>query len=392
MPLERILFLNGLRGVLALVVFLHHFFYLFVPDLVFGGTYQQFVNNEWPITRIIAYSPFNLFFNPGAAINFFFLISGYIQSLRYSKTNDLVFIQAGFLKRYFRLALPTLAVVMIVFVFHRWHLINKSGFPTHEMNFKFINAVLPDNFNIFEAIRFGSTIFFESNPGYYSVLWTMPIELYSSLMVFIILMVTHQNKNKIWLFLFWLLLQLFVLNAFYSALFTIGVLIAFVENRPLQFRMPVLPGFLKFFLLVGGVYFSSYPYTGFENAAYWSMYMPISFFDLFHNNLVYLIGDTFLFILLLYSQRIKKILSHPVFLFFGNISFMFYLIHFLLLFSLAPSVYSAIVGQLNPVETIVITGLVTFLAVCAVSWLLFKTIDVPTKNALDRLSKKLLRQ
>ena len=114
MDSHRIKYLDGLRGVLAVIVFVHHYFYLFCPDLVFGGNYEDFTNTgAFSFYKIIALTPINIFFNPGMAIHFFFLLSGYVQTQSYFLNPDVSFLQKSMLKRYFRLAIPVVSVLML---------------------------------------------------------------------------------------------------------------------------------------------------------------------------------------------------------------------------------------------------------------------------------------
>ena len=327
---ERINYLNGLRGILAIIVFIHHFFYLFAPDFIFGGSYDQFLAGKWTASRIIAYSPLNILYNPGAAINFFFLLSGYVQSLHYFKTKDLLFIQRSFLKRYFRLVLPTLFVVMLVFIFHKMNLINKNIFPYNNLNAEWIKSMLPDNLGFFAAFKYGVACFFNGNAAYYQVLWTMPVELYNSLMVLIMMMVTHGLKNNMTLFLFCLLIQLVLLQSFYSVSFTIGLIISRLEVESQKFRGIFSNKTIKWIFLVVGLYFSSYPaLQATKQLLHHRCICSFLFFDSIPHVISYVIGTIpCFFIVIVSSQRIKNIFSKSIFLFFGNISFMFYLIHF----------------------------------------------------------------
>lgn len=386
---QRVTYLNGLRGILAVIVFIHHFFYLFCPDFIFGGSYEAFQTGKWTMSRIIAYSPLNILYNPGMAINFFFLLSGYVQSFHYFKTQDLVFIQRSFLKRYFRLVLPTLAVVILVFICHQTKLINKNFFPYNSLSADWIKSMMPDNLGFFAAFKYGFTCFFNGNSAYYQVLWTMPIELYNSLMVLIMLMVTHRLKNSLPLFLLWLLIQIFLLQSFYSVSFTIGLMIARLDVQSEKFKSVFSSRLLKWIFLVVGLYFSSYPFTGYELASNLSLYRLISFFDTFPHVISYVIGNTLLFIVIINATTVKNIFSRPILLLLGNISFMFYLIHFLVLFTFSGWCYQSLVPYLISSANITITGFLSFVLITLISYVLNKYIDVPVVKYCNVYTHKL---
>src|SRR5687768_12215241 len=113
--MNRVRYLDGLRGILALIVFLHHFLYCFAPTIIFGGEYREFLRTG-PSTpaKLLALTPVNFIFNPLTAIIFFFILSGFVQTYNYFQKPDLKFLQKSFLKRYIRLAVPLIAVVMLV--------------------------------------------------------------------------------------------------------------------------------------------------------------------------------------------------------------------------------------------------------------------------------------
>ena len=197
---HRISYLDGLRGLLAIIVFVHHFLYAFCPGVVFGGDYETFLSGHCTAERIFALTPINILFNPGTAINFFFLLSGYVQCLPYFLKQDLFLVQKNFIKRYFRLALPTLAVVLMVFAFQHLLLIDKSHFPPNPLTHEWIQSMMPNTLTFFQTLRYGLFDCFNSKSQNYQVLWTMPVELYNSWMVLILLMLTHRLKTN-WVFL-----------------------------------------------------------------------------------------------------------------------------------------------------------------------------------------------
>jgi len=387
---QRILYLDGLRGLLAIVVFIHHFLYTFCPTVIFGGGYEEFLSNQWSIERMFALTPLNLIFNPGFAINFFFLLSGYVQTVHYFRKPDLYFVQRSFIKRYFRLALPTLAVTLIVFAFHRLQFIHKDHFPPNALTYDWIQSMMPDSLNFFQTVWYGLVECFSSKTQNYQVLWTMPVELYNSWMVLILLMVTHHLKNKLSLFVFWLFIQLFFLQSYYGMSFTLGLLLAYFNTNTPSFGRFFSGKFIKLICLLIGIYFASYPFIGYQNSARQSIYNPISFFDAYPHVISYVFGNLLLFCVVLHSKTIQITLSKRVLKFFGDISFMFYLVHFLLLFSFSPWLFFTLFPLMhNSFANYLITGISTFVLITFVSFLLYKLVDLPVIKSCNSYTKKL---
>ncbi len=390
MARDRLLYLDGLRGILALIVFFHHFFYAFYGDIIFGGSYNEFLSgNQFTFDRIVAFSPLNILINPGTAIHFFFLLSGYVQSYHYFKTSEITYVQKSFFKRYFRLAIPTLSVVLLVFIFHKLHWISRDKFPYNNATTEWSKSMMPDNLSILQMLKHGVFDCFMGNSRYYQVLWTMPTELYNSFMVFALLLFTHNVKNKTSFLLFWVFVQLFFAQAFYSVAFTIGMLLSYSELNSESFKHFFTKRFVKIICLVVGVYFASYPYIGYEKATKNTFYSLISFFEVYPHTISYLIGDALLFCILIYSENTKRFLSRKVFLFFGEISFMVYLLHLLIIFSFSPYIYTQLSASLGYISNLTVTGVFTFIAVIILSYILTKLVDVPALRFCNKYSKKL---
>lgn len=373
---DRVRFLDGLRGILALIVFIHHFFYAFWPNIVFGGPYDEFTHTgPFSGLKLIALTPLNIFFNPGMAIHFFFLLSGYVQTYNYFHAPDLAFLQKSFIKRYFRLAIPTLAVLLLIFVFHRAGLFFKDLVPPNPVTSGWVNSLLPDNLNLLQVIRHGLLTCFVEDSHYYQILWTMPTELTNSWMVMILLFITHQLKNAHKLFVIWLLAQLFLMQSYYGAAFTFGMLICWAEkNRP-GFSTIFSHPLVKLFCLVVGLYFASYPFVGYVDATKNTVYGPISFFEKVPHIISFLLGDLLLFCFILHSNTAKRLLSGKPVLFLGAISFMFYLTHCFLLISFTPWIFHALMPYVGYYTNLLLSGLSTFLLIVMISYVLYEYVD-----------------
>lgn len=386
------MYLDGLRGLLAVVVFVHHFFYAFYPDLVFGGSVEEYLHGSaYSIKRILALTPLNIFFNPGMAINFFFLLSGYVQTIQYMSSGNIKPVQQSFLKRYFRLAIPTLVVVLLVFFFHKLNWIHKDYIPQNRINSEWSRGVLPDNLGFFQAVLCGAIDCFYQKTAYYSVLWTMPYELYGSFSVLILLMATHLIKNKKTVFLLWLFFQLFFIRSYIGAAFTVGLLLAYAEVNEPKFgtffsRKPV-----RFFCFLVGLYFATYPYTAYEGASKKSVYALISFFDKYPHVISHFFGDVLLFVSLLYSKKAQGFLSASAFLFLGKISFMLYLTHFLVVFSFSPWLYIRLLESCSHDVSVSICGLLTFGLTVLISWILYRIVDKPSLDFCNRKTAELFK-
>lgn len=386
---NRIYYLDGLRGVLALIVFIHHFLYIFYPELMVGGSYQKFLAPGISVWKLIALTPINILFNPKMAINFFFLLSGYVQSYHYLKNPDRQLLQMSFIKRYFRLAIPTLAVVLLIFIFRKLHFIHKELLPINAISEGWIKNQVPDTLNFLQLIKYGLVDCFKGDRSYYQVLWTMPIELINSWMVLILLFVTHKLKYRNLIFVFWIGVQLFLIGSTHSISFTVGLLLCSVDVHSESFKKLFSKPPIKYVCLILGLYIASYPFIEYPGAISKSMYALITLPEAY-TFLLPIIGNTFLFCALLHSSKALVLFSKRLFQFFGEISFMFYLTHFLLLFSFSAVVYNILIQSQSRELSALITFFLTFAVVTGLSVILYKNVDKPALRFCNRYVKKLM--
>src|SRR4249920_301079 len=97
-------YMDGLRGVAAFVVVLHHFALTFRPELV------------------AAVSPLTLLFAGHFAVCIFFVISGFVLSYKFFETSRADVVTSGAVRRYFRLMPLVLTAVLISYLLLRFGL------------------------------------------------------------------------------------------------------------------------------------------------------------------------------------------------------------------------------------------------------------------------------
>lgn len=368
---QRISYLDGLRGVLAVIVFLHHFFYIYYPEIIFGGDFLTYSNSgSFGALKAFALTPVNMLFNPGFAIHFFFLLSGYVQTQHYYQTGNPISLQRSLLKRYFRLALPTLAVVLLVYCAHKFHWFHKELIAETEFNKDWLKSMMPNTHNFQQLFKEGLVSSFQHVSRYYQILWTMPTELANSYLVLLIALALGNMKHQAKLLLALLAIQFFVLEEYYSIAFVLGMLFAQLQTQNPIFKNLFSRTWLKALCLLIGLYFGSYPFTGYEGSVIQSIYAPLSFFERYPHIISYFIGSAAMFLFLMHAPKAQSVLTKKFFVFFGSISFMLYLLHFIVLLTLSPLIHKA-------VHSLAITFIFSFLSTTVLSWLFTKFIDEP---------------
>jgi peptidoglycan/LPS O-acetylase OafA/YrhL len=114
MSRREINYLDGLRGLAALTVVFLHYVTAFYPAFV-TANYSQ-IHTKSGIELFIAKSPLDIFYAGNFAVCIFFVLSGYVLSMKYFQFKNQNILIKSAIKRYFRLVIPVFASVSIAFI------------------------------------------------------------------------------------------------------------------------------------------------------------------------------------------------------------------------------------------------------------------------------------
>lgn len=325
---KRIASLEGLRGVAALIVVVWHTMLAFAPQT--SGIFTQFPTRD-------AYTGSFLFvlMNGNAAVNIFFVLSGFVLSRKFFLDYDRSFIARNALRRYPRLALPVLISVFVsylLFYFGFYYFFEAAKVSGSPWLAKFGYAYeTPFQPSLWEALKQGAFLtFFRGDASYNSSLWTMKFEFYGSFMVFgacYLLAEVRMLKKTTTIYLFAILAFMSWYASPWYITFVLGLFIAATMPHDGWPIIAGLPRYAKGLLFILSLYL-----LGFSQAQ--GIYV---FFGKANVIVVNAIGSAVLLTLLANFQLHGKFLSLARFL--GALSFPIYLIHIPVLFSLVCWVY-----------------------------------------------------
>lgn len=201
--LNKTAYLDGLRGVAALVVYIFHFNYLFWPvlRLGYGSSPTDTYIFQLPILRVLH--------SGRSSVTIFFIISGFVLTLKtvnaiHHSTNpshDVLDGLAGSLfRRPFRLYLPILVSTGITAVMAQYNAFipNLQGgiIPPHKSNwseqFTYWLVITERMINPFQTVTGRQNLWENDYNGH---LWTIPVEFKGSLMVFVLLLAFCRSKR-----------------------------------------------------------------------------------------------------------------------------------------------------------------------------------------------------
>lgn len=362
-------YLEGLRGLMALIVVISHFLLLFSPVTYSGSfNYADFRDSSLSFKILLVSTPLNLFMNGPWAVCVFFILSGYVLSLGYFRTNNTRLLQASAFKRYFRLAIPVLAICLIIYVLHYTGAFSKIYYPRHVREFSFGKNLFSHKIPFLNTLKIALVdVLLKSDTSLLPVLWTLRIEFIGALLLFAFLLITHDLSKK-WLYYFTIILALLLSKSTYIILFFAGSFIALYQQkirhlfRNRWFRIPVL----LLALFFGGI-------PGIEGRVkVYTMYFFAKDFADIYNVYFQIISAILLFIWLISSQIGNKILSLKPFQFLGKVSFSLYLLHLPLLFILGSYLLNETQGKIN----YYLLFMICLGACLAVSHIFFKLVDL----------------
>lgn len=359
--------LDGLRGVAALVVVAHHYFLAFAPSLQ---------PNRPNTPHWLFDTPLALLYNGGFAVSLFFVVSGFV--VANAAAGRKAPLPVNLLIRYLRLALPVLASVL-----YAWVLLNLFRGAVSEVkalqNYGWLAQSYSDQIpglpyaiwqGLFEVFWTGSSLF--NNP-----LWTMRTELLGSFVVYLIYAVTRGR---------WTILALiagggaavFTGHKEYLA-FALGALLreAWAEKKLVS--AAAWPALIAG-LLIG---------APLQRAAVRLHTWDLPFFsDLGVTlGLTAIVGAALTVYAVMASPLVSRVFSAPGPLFLGRISFMLYLVHVPLIFT----VWSKLFAWAWPVSGLDLAAGLALLygASIAIAWAGTRYVDEPLQRFVGALRKRL---
>ncbi len=377
--MKRICYLDGLRGIACLMVFLNHFMWFYYPASLSGKVAQ--VHSSWDLFWIR--TPFNFFFNGSFAIAVFFILSGYVLSAPLFHKDLKSEFWTSVAKRIPRLGIPITASVLMAFLLIHAHCYysNEASAITHSPWSAAALLTIPHHLQDLITVPI-LTLFTPFYPYYNAPLWTMPIEFYGSMLTFLLL-ACFRLKEWRWL------LYCFCIVGFYKTylpLFTLGVCLNDLQKHhprvlPQLFSRITRPLFLVIVFILGAYPFHQVPHD----------FYHLIHYSLFDYSTWHMIAAFLLLGCLVESPRLQTFFSHRFILFFGHISFSLYLFHYIVLLSLGSFVFISLIHHTTYFIAALSSGIISFIVVVPVSFIMTKILDQPAMRISQKCAEYLRR-
>jgi peptidoglycan/LPS O-acetylase OafA/YrhL len=258
--------LEAIRGLASLSVVVGHIILAFWPAL-YARNGPLWEPLPWWL-RTLARFPGKFLWDGEQAVSIFFVLSGFVLSLSFFQRGSASALGSAAIRRYPRLMLPVAGSVLLAFLLLSWgaiasqeavrHMDEAQGLaldphaaPGHSNNWlRNYYPFAPDGF---AAVREGLWDAFRVGSRYNPVLWTMPIELVGSFLVFGFLALFGGVRNR------WLLYAiggglLFARGEYHYLDFLLGVALCDLwahNQRTWRKALPLMPALA---LIAAGVF------------------------------------------------------------------------------------------------------------------------------------------
>ncbi len=359
---EKMDYIDGLKGIGALMVYLCHFVFAF-----YYAAYTllpEHVNTKTAIELWIGKTPLNFFYNGNGAVCLFLVFSGFVLCLSYFRTRDRAKLRAGAFKRYFRLMPVILAVNILIFILMCLGLYQNNetaAFTKSIPWFQGFNQFEPSFLRMLYESLLGC--FVRGSNDYNGVLWTIPYLFWGALLVYLAAYLVGENRLRYITYGVMILVSLRT-DIYFSGIFLGFVLCDFytTQKRVIRAyrRFQALP--LLVFLL--GFYLTSYPSIGTELPGTVYGILPAAYTVIYH-----IAGAVLLTAGVLGCDWLQGFFSGKVFLYLGKISYSLYLLHFPVIAVFSCWFFLKLQGKMAYGLTVGIDFVLTTLMVLALSTL-----------------------
>lgn len=319
--MKKLDYIDGLKGIGALMVYLCHFVFAF-----YYAAYTllpEHVNTKSGAEIFIGKTPLNFFYNGNGAVCLFLVFSGFVLCLTYFRTRDRARLKSGALKRYFRLMPVILAVNILIFIlmYLGFYQNAETAVLTKSVPwFQGFNQFEPGILSMLYESLFGC--FVRGSNDYNGVLWTIPYLFWGALVVYLAAFLVGENPLR------YIAYGVMILVALKTDIYFVGIFLGFVlcdffstQERLVRLyrRFRLIP--LLVFLL--GFYLTSYPSIGTELPGTIYGVLPAAYTVIYH-----IAGAFLLTAGVLGCDWLQWFFSRKLFLYLGKISYSLYLLHF----------------------------------------------------------------
>lgn len=321
---NRIEWLDGLKGIACILIFVHHFLLLFYPAVYFGDSVPSHLNG---VDTALAQSPFAALINGNFLVMIFCCVSGVVISLRVMQIKEMSKLSDIVAKRYLRLLLPIIPVAILVFALLRLNAFT-NGRAAEVTGSEWANWYYNEPMTVVEFLQsvLSRTLLYGDN-RISNAFWMLTKLFTGTFLSVLLSVISWKYRKRAWIIYVFVCVIFFNYSDFHFA-FCLGTLLAWLHlNAQRGFRL--IPGIAA---IVIGLLLGSYPSGVQPNNFYKAL-------DAIHYEDWHALGAVFTVYGIWSCGGLRKLLSLGVFRFLGKISYSVYILHIPLEFTLCSSFF-----------------------------------------------------
>lgn len=338
--MKKLDYIDGLKGIGALMVFFCHFVFAFYYAAY--SLTEDAVNTASGIEIAIGKTPLNLIYSGNSAVCLFLVFSGFVLCLSYFGTGDKQRLKTSAWKRYFRLMPMILISNTLIFALMSLGLYRNGEVAVLTKStvwFAGFNQFQPDFRQMLGESLAGCFLFGTNN--YNGVLWTIPYLFSGALVVYLAAYLVGDNPFRYVVYAVMLLVSL------KTDVYFAGIFLGFAASDFFCTRKKGMELWQRFWLLplgsfVLGVYLLSYPSIGSAMGGTIYGVLPPAFTTLYH-----LAGAALTLAGVLGLPGLKRFFGVRPFRFLGKVSYSLYLLHFPVIATFSCWLFLSLYGKMS---------------------------------------------
>ena len=340
---SKLIELEALRGVAAMMVLFHHFLLVIAPRL--HG--RNFPDDPIALVR----TPLYALVNGTAAVAIFFVLSGFVLTFRAMEDRDWRPLLAGVLKRWPRLVPLVAAVNVLSAIFVMLGLYqDRTWFGADAFNqgtgISVIGSALAEG--VFST-------FFHGSANFNSSLWTMHYELFGNFAAYATALVLIFQRSfaramAVGVIVMMITATMTGKGGIYYAMPVAGVLVARIHaerhaiaaalNFMYPWRMPIAVGTAGLAVVLCG-------YDGYSKPVGFYAFVPPRFEWADVEPFVHGVAAVAILLLVLFCDPVRRCLAGPTAALLGRLSFPVYLVHLPILIGLVSPIHAGLAARFD---------------------------------------------
>lgn len=376
---------GGVKGIMAIVVFLRHYSNGFLPSLYTGNAMDA---KALALERLINKTPLYFFVNGAFAVYVFWMLSAFLIGYHYFTNSALENMQRKALKKYFGMLLPIAITFILSFALIRNNLFYniEASYITGSYWLSGFFSYEPSYPNLLWGI-FVDT-FFTSNVPYNPVLWTMKFEFLGSILSIMILCLFGNSKNRKAIYILWEI-WIIVTFQFQYTCFVLGILLSDIYVHKKNELKAGLSTILITISLLGGSFPSDF-WPTFHGSERLPSILTIGNINIETRAFIYCIASFLLIGAIMCSKEWKKFFECNILVYLGGVSLGIYMFHLIVECSISSLLFCFLISQIGSYTISLLIMLITSLAITIIIAKIFNYMISKTNSSLDKILSTLL--